>query len=247
MTYVKNLRKIIGGVLPTSSKSRLRELLNAFYPDETIEESKKKWKKIGKENNKHVVIAGFGKNITEEQFSETGKNHCETLIKNDPFFRKLNPLNNKRILEIGCGTGRITGFIAENFQEVRGIDISEEMIEQAKNHLAGKTNIHLYATDGLHMPFPDAFFDAVFSFIVFQHMPNRQTVKKNLEETARVLKIGGLAKIQLRGLPVPKRKWFYGPSFTIQEVNKMIENFPIRVLKSEGAGTKYFWVWLQKL
>jgi ubiquinone/menaquinone biosynthesis C-methylase UbiE len=141
----------------------------------------------------------------------------------------------------------MTEFIAQDFQEVYAIDIAEEMIEKARRRISSRENIHLSATDGLHLPFADTCFDAVFSYIVFRHMPDHKTVKSNIEETARVLKKGGLAKIQLRGRPTERGKWFSGSSFTMPQVESMIEGIPLQILKTEGAETRSFWVWFQKL
>ena len=240
------LKKAVSQILPQTFKVQLRELLNKLKPDESIEESKKKWRQLASKNANYIVLTNFGENISEEQFSAAGEKDYNLLIKDDLFFRELDPLSTRRILEIGCGTGRMTGFIAEDFHEAYGVDIAEEMVEQAKKRLADKTNIHLQATDGMHLPFPGDFFDAVFSFIVFQHMPSKKVVRKNLEEIVRVLKKCGLAKIQLRGRPTVKGEWFYGPSFTISQVKKTIEGLPIQLLKMEGQGSRYFWIWLRK-
>src|SRR6058998_3538888 len=90
-------------------------------------------------------------------------------------------------------------------------------------------------------------FDAVFSYIVFRHMPDHKTVKTNIEENARVLESGGLAKIQRRGRPTERGKWFSGSSFTMPQVESMIERIPLQILKTEGSETRSFWVWFQKL
>jgi SAM-dependent methyltransferase len=240
------LKKVVSQMLPQRFKVQLRELLNKLKPDESIKESKKKWRQLAAKNANHIVLTNFGENISEEQFSAAGEKDYNLLIKDDLFFRELDPLSTRRILEIGCGTGRMTEFIAEDFHEAYGVDIAEEMIEQAKKRLADKTNTHLLATDGIHLPFPDDFFDAAFSFIVFQHMPSKKVVRKNLEEIVRVLKKGGLAKIQLRGTPTIKGEWFYGPSFTVNQAKKTIEELPIQLLKNEGQGSRYFWIWFRK-
>ncbi len=87
--------------------------------------------------------------------------------------------------------------------------------------------------------------DLVFSFIVFQHMPSREIIRKNIEEIARVLKSDGIAKIQLRGIPVSKGNWYYGPSFNSADVQDLISGLPLSLLNIEGEGNKYFWVWLK--
>ena len=46
----------------------------------------------------------------------------------------LSPRPGERILDLGCGTGHLTGKIAEAGAEVVGIDNSEAMIEQARKN-----------------------------------------------------------------------------------------------------------------
>ena len=49
--------------------------------------------------------------------------------------------------------------------------------------------------------FPDETFDFVYSYAVFQHIPSREVVIQYLRETHRVMKTGGLARLQFNGLP----------------------------------------------
>jgi SAM-dependent methyltransferase len=49
--------------------------------------------------------------------------------------------------------------------------------------------------------FADNSFDFVYSYIVFQHIPNRDVVLNYLSEARRVLKPGGILRCQLRGTP----------------------------------------------
>ena len=59
-----------------------------------------------------------------------------------------------------------------------------------------------------------------FSFIVFQHMPNKKVVGKNFEEIKRVLKNNGIAKIQVRGLPQVNSIGFMG--LLQKEIEKLV-------------------------
>ena len=214
---------------------------------ETITESKDKWNKLAKENARYYVLTDFGAEISEEKFREAGKKDFETLITGDAFLNKhLSPFNNKSALEIGCGIGRITEFLASAFGQVTGADISEAMINEGQKRLQTLRNVRLVATDGKTLPAESDSIDFVFSFIVFQHMPDVQTIRANVAEISRVLKIGGLAKIQLRGLPTSKKNWFYGPSFDMGSVKNLIKGLPLEILKSESENTRYFWVWLSK-
>jgi trans-aconitate 2-methyltransferase len=93
---------------------------------------------------------------------------------------RLAPDPNERILDLGCGTGRLTTelFAAMGEGLVVAVDRSEAMLRQAAaQHTwhrgphpvdADKlpTRIHMVRADGLHLPFVDAF-DAVLSTATF--------------------------------------------------------------------------------
>jgi SAM-dependent methyltransferase len=107
-----------------------------------------------------------------------------------------------RMLEIGCGIGRMTAGFAHHFSEVHAIDVSSEMIRQAQRNLADLSNVFLYETDGASLaPFPDDYFDFCFSFIVFQHIPSRSIIENYIKEVGRALVTGGIFHFQVNGLP----------------------------------------------
>lgn len=113
---------------------------------------------------------------------------------------KIEP--SQRMLEIGCGIGRMTRGFAHYFSEVHGIDVSGEMIEQARQNLTAFPNVILYETDGSSLaPFPNDYFDFCFSFIVFQHIPSRAIIENYIKEVGRVLINGGVFHFQVNGLP----------------------------------------------
>jgi len=243
MNAVKRIRDEI----PPTLKRYLRKIVNFFIPGESIGKSKNKWNHLAEKNSSYYIMTDFGKNISEEQFRISGKQDYENLIKNDSIIKKeLEPFSNRRVLEIGCGTGRITEFVANDFGQVTGLDISEKMIEIGKERLATIRNLEMIATDGKNYPLDNSLFDLVFSFIVFQHMPDIKTIRKNFEEITRVLKSNGIAKIQLRGLPTSKKNWFYGPDFDQRNAKKLIANLPLEIIQVTGVGQRYFWLWLQK-
>lgn len=230
------------------SRDKLCCWLNWFIPNESINESKRKWNKLAQENARYYVVSKQGKGINEEEFRQTGLANYQDLIKNDFEIKaRLNNFSNKKVLNIGCGIGRLEEFMSPDFGEVYGIDISESMINQAKERLAKLPNVKLFATDGLSYPFDDNFFDLIFSYIVFQHMPSREIVEQNFREIYRTLKTSGITKIQIRSGHQPfKWQWFYGPAWKKDEAVAMVEKIGFRVLRTNGEETKRFWLWLTK-
>jgi len=81
---------------------------------------------------------------------------------------RLVPVPGERILDIGCGTGRLTSEIAaQPGILVVGLDRSAAMLQEAAKHGAGRY-VH---GDGAALPFVDAF-DAVFSAATFHWIPD---------------------------------------------------------------------------
>ncbi|MBM2832888.1 MAG: Methyltransferase type 11 [Candidatus Brocadiaceae bacterium] len=150
-----------------------------------------------------------------------------------------------RALEIGVGTGRLAACASNMFEHVCGIDISEEVIKKASTYLnkIGCKNIELKVNDGQTIPYPDNNFDLVYSLIVFIHIPSKIIVEKYIKETYRVLKKGGVARIQLRyaGFLTLKGKDFgeidenwdltEGCSWTRLEARRLFKSEGFKILK----------------
>lgn len=102
------------------------------------------------------------------------------------------------ILEMGCGTGKNTPFLAQLGRQVHAFDFSEGMIEQAKAKVAAQQSAahqsaaqHVtFATADITQPWrcTDAAMDLVVCNLVLEHIENLNVV---FSEAARVLKPGG--------------------------------------------------------
>jgi ubiquinone/menaquinone biosynthesis C-methylase UbiE len=150
-----------------------------------------------------------------------------------------------RILEIGCGAGRVTRSLAELFGEVYGVDISAEMIEEAHRALAGCSNVNLRQNSGTDLRlFEDEEFDFVFSGIVFQHIPRKAIVENYIREAYRVLRPGSVLKCQVQGHPIHESQadTWQGVGFTEAEITRIAAECGFEIKHSTGAGTQYFWI-----
>jgi SAM-dependent methyltransferase len=155
---------------------------------------KEEWNKRAREDAYHYVSC-FRKEWDDESFYEWGEIQTQTVI--DKFF-EANNIDPTAfvVLEIGCGAGRISRALASRFKLVFAYDISDEYIRIAKeknNHLK---NVIFTVNNGVSFPeVGDGSIDFVFSGWTMQHMPTKDVVVKNIGEIARVLKNGGLYKI----------------------------------------------------
>jgi len=95
----------------------------------------------------------------------------------------------ERVLDSGCAHGQFSEVLKDKKVDYFGIDISEKLIEMAKEKYP---KAKFQVTDALNLPFADNFFDKVYSLSVLHHIPSREFQLKYLKETKRVLKSGGL-------------------------------------------------------
>jgi len=98
----------------------------------------------------------------------------------------LGPVEDKRILEIACGTGRFTAMLADRGADIVGLDISGPMLQQGRERAqsAGVADSLEYMRgDAGRLPFPDDHFDAVFAMRFF-HLAD--TPEEFLAEMCRV-------------------------------------------------------------
>src|SRR5262245_38306378 len=139
---------------------------------------------------------------SEEEFDQTGRVEVQRLVWADLALltcgRDPHAL---RVLEIGCGAGRMTRHLAATFGEVVGVDVSGEMISQARERLSGIENVRLQETNGIDFAnFPDGHFDLILSVYVFQHVPSANVIESIILDAWRVLAPGGVFKFQTNGI-----------------------------------------------
>lgn len=105
----------------------------------------------------------------------------------DTFIDALSADKSKNALEIGMGTGRLTGRIAPLFGSVAGIDISPKTIARAKENLSAHSNITYILGDFMTHNFV-ARFDVIYSSLTFMHIKDKEAA---IEKIASLLSEGG--------------------------------------------------------
>ena len=98
----------------------------------------------------------------------------------------VEPIGDRRLLELACGTGRFTVMLAERGADVTGLDISGAMLTQAREKSrtsAVSDRIDFLRGDAGRLPFPDDAFDTVFA-VRFFHLAD--TPAQYLSEMQRV-------------------------------------------------------------
>jgi ubiquinone/menaquinone biosynthesis C-methylase UbiE len=155
----------------------------------------------------------------------------------------------RRALEIGCGPGRLMRPMSSRFGEIHGVDISDEMVAQARWKLRDIPHAHVHHVSGGDLQlFASGYFDFVFSYAVFQHIPSADLVFGYLREIVRVLKPGGLARLHINGLPQSARtcNTWDGVRISADEVRAFTDQHGMRLLSLTGVDTQYMWTSWQK-
>jgi 2-polyprenyl-3-methyl-5-hydroxy-6-metoxy-1,4-benzoquinol methylase len=127
----------------------------------------------------------------QEEFFGSGQLEIDALMSSC----RLAHGNNGRVLDFGCGVGRLTRALQPYFAEVYGVDISGEMIRLAREYTPSCTFL-LNREDNLSL-FQNDFFDFIYSNIVLQHQSNTQIVKSYIQEFVRIIKPEGIVVFQL--------------------------------------------------
>ena len=205
------------------------------------------WNERAREDAYYYVAFG-GKGQKEGEFFATAADVIRALtaeLKRLP----AHDANTRRALEIGCGPGRLMRPLSRHFAEIHGLDVSDEMIRLAKENLrdtpnafpavAGGTGLSGYANDS---------FDFVYSYAVFQHIPSQEVVVKYLREMRRVLRVGGLARLQFNGLPQTggSLDTWSGARFSSNEILECAQALDFQVLELDGVSMQYMWTTWRK-
>lgn len=99
-----------------------------------------------------------------------------------------NTLNSLKLLDIGSSTGIIDNYLADHFLEVTGVDIDQEAVDYAQESFQ-KKNLKFMVDDIMGLNFSNDTFDVIVCTHIYEHVPDAQTMVK---EIYRVLKPGGI-------------------------------------------------------
>ena len=145
----------------------------------------------------------------------------EQAAKYKASLESLNINPDSKVLDVGCGTGLLFSKVAAEAQTVVGVDISSELLRQARERARKFRNVHLVQADADHMPFISNNFNVVFAFTVLQNMPKPLEtlgeIKRNTTRDASVV-ITGLKKI-----------------FSLKAFQALLQNAGLHVIALEGA------------
>jgi SAM-dependent methyltransferase len=164
----------------------------------SLEQLKQTWTQLGQEDPMWAVVSHRGKRQGKwdvEEFFQTGENyvlHYHTILREHGGPERFN-----RVLDFGCGLGRLTQAWARRAETVVGVDISPPMIHSARRLAAALANVEFVLNDQTSLvDFPNDRFELVASHICLQHMP-WALARQYLAEFARVCRPAGWVAFQL--------------------------------------------------
>jgi SAM-dependent methyltransferase len=166
----------------------------------------------------------------------------------------------KKILDLGCGSGRHLVFFAKLSYDVCGIDVSPEAIRLSRKWLADEgLKAELHFQDMKRLPWPNNYFDAIFSVQVIEH--NRfEAIQEIIKEVNRALNATGYFFAIIKKYP-PRKDWkkgkfirldhhLYAPTegnekgivhyfFAEDELKDIFADFDILEIKEDKKGEHY--------
>jgi ubiquinone/menaquinone biosynthesis C-methylase UbiE len=172
------------------------------------------WRKWGESDPYYAVLSAskFRRATAAEheaEFFESGVRHAVEVL--ETLDRHFGRLQRGRVLDFGCGVGRVAIPFARHFEQVTGLDVSEAMLNETRRNLArfGATNVSLALSDDRLSQAGDGF-DLVHSYIVLQHIPVRRGLAIISELLRRTAPGGGVAlHVSLRRNHGPLQRIFY--------------------------------------
>ena len=139
----------------------------------------------------NAIYAGLGEQWYASEDSPVGLLRAESKLRNPWLAARLRegfPDRPCRVLDVGCGAGFLSNYLAAQGEAVTGIDTSADALAVAHEH-DSSGRVRYFEADALSLPFEDRCFDAVCAMDFLEHV---ETPERAIAEASRVLIPGGL-------------------------------------------------------
>lgn len=227
-----------------------------------LRQMRRNWDRRALENARYYVATGQ-RQWSDDEFYQAGEAELRDHVFNDlgNICQGKNPKSMK-VLEIGCGAGRVTAPLARFFGEVHAVDISRHMVRAARHAVSGFPNAFIYHNNGRNLRAirrawwhrfglgPPLQFDFAFSCLVFQHIPSLAVIENYVREVNRLLCPGALFKFQVQGHPEVEPEiedsWV-GVPFDEETARDLALRCGFEMRYQNGAGGQYYWLWFFKV
>ncbi len=126
-------------------------------------------------------------NRIARQFSETRNRSWPEFALIEPYLKGV-----ERMLDVGCGNGRLYDFVKRAGMVYEGLDYSTALIKKAQERTREDDKAYFQVGDMRALPYQDESFDLVVSIAALNHIPGIEFRKAAMKEITRVLKKDGL-------------------------------------------------------
>jgi SAM-dependent methyltransferase len=116
--------------------------------------------------------------------SESAAGLTERLSSAERFIVGKIPVGAGRLVDVGCGAGRITRAAARRARRVLGVDLSPRMVESARSRTGPGTSIEYRVADVMAEDLPEAPFDVVLAVSMVHHVPLADVVMRLVDLAA---------------------------------------------------------------
>ena len=192
MNLAKHLKELFGKAKPVNATGDSDAVQATTNPHNTMgktgQDHNKTWDQMARTSALYAIYA------TEDQqkFERGGIEDAQLIAQ--------WVTSDSIVLDVGCGIGRIEKYLAPYCRELHSVDVSREMLAQARARLAGIPNVHLHHTTATDLScLGTETVDLAFSLLVLQHI-EKEDAYLALREIHRVLRPGGIAYLQFPNL-----------------------------------------------
>lgn len=177
------------------------------------------------------------------------KSNLSEVYPNSDRIRKnlasVTSLHNKRVLEIGAGTGRDSFYMCDDGAKLFLLDYSKNSLHILRSNKPDAAQAFVIGGDAFRLPFPDGSFDVVFHQGLLEHF-REPSATHLLEENVRVLKSGGFLVVDvpqrwhvytiIKHILIAFNAWFAGweREFSASELESKIRTLNLQHVKTYG-------------
>jgi ubiquinone/menaquinone biosynthesis C-methylase UbiE len=136
--------------------------------DEQLALMRRDWDQRARENARHFVDTSRTDWTDETFFASGERNIAQDVLTDMTNICQGKDPASMRVLEIGCGAGRLTRALSNIFGEIHAVDVSGEMVAQAREALADRPNVKFYQNNGCDLAVVPPL---VFDFAYTSHGP----------------------------------------------------------------------------